>query len=84
MGERIAKASKVPLAIRFVRLGRVAVCVVRVWRTEGHKNEWHTPIRKYLIVIGPNPPSVGYSVNYGRTDGSIPRSIIVCKTLRHD
>ena len=57
MGERIAKASKVPFVIRFVRLGRVAVSGLFgrfVWLIEGHKTEWDAPIRKPLIAIGPS------------------------------
>ena len=48
MGERIAKASKVPFVIRFVRMGGVAVCVIRVWHTEGHKKEGDAPLRGFL------------------------------------
>ena len=57
MDDRIAKASKVPFLIRFVRLGRVAVrglfgCFIRL--TEGHRNEGDAPVRKPLIATGLN------------------------------
>lgn len=46
MGERIAKASKVPFVIRPIRLGRVAICELFgcfVWLTEGHEDAGDAP-----------------------------------------
>ena len=42
MDERITKASKVPFVVRFVRLGKAAICRLFgcfVWLTEGHKRK---------------------------------------------
>ena len=57
MGERIAKASKVPFVIRLVRLGKDTVCGLCgcfVWHTGGHKNQEYASIRKRLIAISPS------------------------------
>lgn len=90
MGERIAKASKVPFVIRFFSLGKVAVCGLSgyfVWLTEGHENEEHGPIiidsnrPQYNRSLPPYPGS--YSVNGGSRNGNISRSIAVHKAIRH-
>ena len=65
MGKRIAKASKVPLVIRSVRLGRVAFhrlfdCFVCF--TEDHKDEEDAPIWEPLIAIGPSTTSVFFHI----------------------
>lgn len=57
MGERIAKASKVPFVISFIRLGRDIVCGLcgcLVWHTGGHRNQGYASIGKLLIAIGPS------------------------------
>ena len=61
MGERIAKASKVPFGVRLGHLGRVAVCELLgcfVWFTEGHKNEGIAPTRRPLIANCPSTISM--------------------------
>ena len=72
MGERIAKASKVPFVISFICLGRDTVCDLCgcfVWHTGGHINQGNASIKKFLIAIRPQyilcvPPYVGlYLVN---------------------
>ena len=86
MDERIAKASKVPFVIRFVRLGRVAFCWLFgcfVWLTEGRENGGNAPIRKSLIVFGLITISVYLhigglcSATSGRRNGSISPLLVV-------